>query len=53
MDRIAVEVGSIQIYWYSIFIFLGLLVGSILIFVEARKRYIGEDFLVNLIFNTI
>lgn len=53
MDRIAVELGSIQIYWYSIFIFLGLLVGSILIFVEARKRYIGEDFLVNLIFNTI
>ena len=33
MDRIAVEVGSIQIYWYSIFIFLGLLVGSILIIV--------------------
>ena len=40
MDRIAVEVGSIQIYWYSIFIFLGLLVASIVIFSEAKKRKI-------------
>lgn len=53
MDRVAVDLGPIQIYWYSIFIFIGLLVASILIFKEARKRNIDEDFLVNLIFNTI
>lgn len=53
MDRVAVDLGPIQIYWYSIFIFVGLLVASILIFKEARKRNIDEDFLVNLIFNTI
>lgn len=53
MDRVALELGPIQIYWYSIFIFLGLLIASILIFKEARKRNIDEDFLINLIFNTI
>ena len=35
MDRVAVDLGPIQIYWYSIFIFIGLLVASILIFKEA------------------
>lgn len=53
MDRVAVDLGPIQIYWYSIFIFIGLLVASILIFKEARRRNIDEDFLANLIFNTI
>lgn len=53
MDRVVLELGPIQIYWYSIFIFLGLLTASILIFKEARKRNIDEDFLINLIFNTI
>ena len=53
MDRVAVELGPIQIYWYSIFIFIGLLVASILIFKEARKRNIDEDFLVNVIFDSI
>lgn len=53
MDRVAVELGPIQIYWYSIFIFIGLLVASILIFREARKRNIDEDFLVNVIFDSI
>lgn len=53
MDRVALELGPIQIYWYSIFIFIGLLTASILIFKEARKRNIDEDFLINLIFNTI
>ena len=51
MDRVALEIGPIQIYWYSIFIFLGLLIASIIIFKEARKRNIDEDFLINLIFN--
>lgn len=53
MDRVAVDLGPIQIYWYSIIIFIGMLVASILIFKEARKKKLDEDFLVNLIFNTI
>lgn len=53
MDRVAVELGPIQIYWYSVFVFIGLLVASIIIFKEARKRKINEDFLINLICDSI
>lgn len=53
MNRVAVDLGPIQIYWYSIFIFLGLLLASIVVFSEAKKRKINEDFLINLICNAI
>ncbi len=53
MDRVAVDLGPIQIYWYSIFVFIGLLVASIVIFKEARKRKIDEDFMINLICDSI
>ncbi|MBR6948643.1 MAG: prolipoprotein diacylglyceryl transferase [Bacilli bacterium] len=53
MDRVAIDLGVIQIYWYSILIFVGMVVASILIFMEAKKKEIDEDFLVNLAFNTI
>lgn len=53
MDRVAVDFGPIQIYWYSIFMFLGLLMASIIVFSEAKKRKINEDFLINLICNAI
>lgn len=53
MDRIALEIGPLQIYWYSIFIFTGILVGSLVIFKEATRRKISEDFMINLICNSI
>lgn len=53
MDRVAIDLGPIQIYWYSIFVFLGLLLASIIIFKEAKKRKINEDFMVNLICDSI
>ncbi len=53
MDKVALDLGPIQIYWYSIFIFLGMLVACIIIYKEAKKRGIDEDFLVNLTFDTI
>lgn len=53
MNQVALDLGIIQIYWYSIFIFLGMLVACILIYRESKKREIDEDFLVNLAFNTI
>lgn len=53
MEKVALDLGSIQIYWYSIFIFIGMLVACFLIYKEAKKRGIEEDFLVNLTFNTI
>lgn len=50
MDRIALDLGFIQIYWYSIFIFLGVFFASIIILREAKRQKINEDFIVNLIF---
>lgn len=53
MNRVAVDFGPIQIYWYSIFMFLGLLMASIIVFSEAKRRKINEEFLINLICNSI
>ena len=53
MDKVALDLGPIQIYWYSIFIFIGMLVACFVIYKEAKTRQINEDFLVNLTFNTI
>lgn len=53
MEKVALDLGPIQIYWYSIFIFIGMLVACFLIYKEAKKRGIDEEFLVNLTFNTI
>ena len=38
MDKIALKLGPIQIYWYSIFIFIGMLVACFIIYKEARKK---------------
>ena len=53
MDRVALDLGFIQIYWYSIFIFLGLLTACTIIYREAKKRGIDEDTLINMTFSTV
>lgn len=53
MSRVAFSIGNIHIYWYSICIFLGMLIASILIFRESKRQKIDEDFLINLLFYTI
>ena len=53
MDRIALDLGFIQIYWYSIFIFLGVFFAGIVILKEAKKQKINEDFIINLIFYSV
>ena len=53
MNRVALDLGFIQIYWYSLMIFLGVLVACIFIFRETRKQNINEDFMLNLIFYSV
>ena len=53
MDKVALDLGVVQIYWYSILIFFGMLVACFVIYKESKKRGIDEDFVVNLTFNTI
>ena len=53
MNRVALDLGFIQIYWYSIFIFLGILFGVSVILRECKRQKINEDFIINLIFYAI
>lgn len=50
MSRIALDLGFIQIYWYSIFIMLAVFVGCYIVFKEVKKQKLNEDFFVNLLF---
>lgn len=50
MSRVAIDLGFIQVYWYSLMIALGLLVGVSVILYEGKRQKISEDFLINLIF---
>lgn len=50
MDSIAFSIGNIDIYWYSICILAGIIIGIILALKESKKRNIEEDFIINLIF---
>ena len=53
MDNIALDLGFIQIYWYSVFIFLGVFFASLVIMVESKKQKLNQDFMINLIFYSV
>ena len=53
MNPVLFEIGSIKIYWYSITMFLGILIGGIFILKEAKRHKISENFMYNLFFYTI
>ncbi|MDD3392030.1 MAG: prolipoprotein diacylglyceryl transferase [Bacilli bacterium] len=50
MDAVLIEIGPITIYWYSIMILLGMLIGGTLAIKEAEKFKISEEFMINLAF---
>lgn len=50
MNPILIEIGNIQIYWYSIFILVAFLVGSKIVLSEGKRFQISEGFIINLIF---
>ena len=50
MNKIFLDLGIIQIKWYSLFIFIAMLVASILIYREARRKKIDDDTLFNMLF---
>ena len=48
-----IDLGIISIHWYSIFLFIAILIGSNLAIKEAKKQGFEEDFMVNLLFLTV
>lgn len=53
MDKVALDLGFLQIYWYSILVFIAIICATIIIIREAKKQGLNDDQLLNLIFNTI
>ena len=53
MNGVLLDLGFIQIYWYSICIVLGMIVGMCLVYREASKRGISENEMTDIIFYTI
>ena len=53
MNRVALNIFGLNIYWYSICILIGILFASILIILEAKKHKIDKNTMSDLIFYTI
>jgi phosphatidylglycerol:prolipoprotein diacylglycerol transferase len=53
MNRVALDLGFVQIYWYSIMILIGLFVALLVIYREVKKQNINIDFFTNLAFYSI
>lgn len=53
MNPILVDLGFIQIYWYSIMLFIGFLLGGYLLLREARRFDVSDEFIINMFFYTI
>lgn len=53
MNRVALDLGFIQIYWYTITMLIGILTSSLIAYKEIKKQKIDMDFFINLIFYVI
>ena len=53
MNPVLIDLGIIQIYWYSALIFLAFLIGGYLALRESKKWNISEDFMINMFFYII
>ncbi len=53
MNPILVTIGPLKIYWYSIFILMGILTAYFIIVKEAKRHNISENIIVDLFFVTI
>ena len=50
MNRVAISIGNINIYWYSIFVLIAMVVASLLIIREAKKNKIKEEEILDFLF---
>lgn len=50
MNRVALDLGIIKIYWYSILVFLGIVAACFLIYKESKKQKLKTDDLIDLLF---
>ena len=53
MNRVAFEIGFVRIYWYSITMFLGVLLGIIVAYIEIKRKKIDTTKFENMAFFAI
>ena len=53
MNRVALDLGFIQIYWYSITMFLGVLFGVIIAYLEIKRKKMNTNEFENMAFYAI
>ena len=53
MNRVALDLGIVKIYWYSIMIFLGVLSGFLLTSMEAKRKKIDKNIFDNMVFYAV
>lgn len=53
MNRVAIDLGFISIYWYSITMFFGVLLGIIVAYIEIKRKKIDVDNFSNMAFYAI
>lgn len=53
MNRTILSIGSFHIYWYSVLIALGIIIGLYLLIKEAKKQNISQDIIIDIAFYTI
>lgn len=53
MDRVALRIGNISIYWYAVIIAVGMIVAMSLSYVEAKRQKLNLEFWINLLFYMI
>ena len=53
MNPILIEIGSIKIYYYSIMILSGIILGSLIVIKEAKKFNISKEKITDMLFYTI
>ena len=53
MNRVAIDLGFIEIYWYSITMFLGVLAGIIVAYIEIKRKKIDTNKFSNMAFYAV
>ena len=53
MDRVALRIGNISIYWYAVIIAVGMIVAMCLSYAKAKRQEINLEFWINLLFYII
>jgi len=53
MNKVALDLGFVEIYWYSIFILLGVFFAAIVVYYETKKQGMKAEEFTDLLFNTV